>query len=79
MNELLDLAATWDRLSGQRLAEANRFGPTKAGEIRATEAGVLRDCAADLRKAVAAATVWNCPACGQRDLAYAHECTADAR
>lgn len=55
LNELLELTATWDRMSGQRLTEANRLGPGKAGEIRATEAGILKDCAAALRKVIAAA------------------------
>jgi hypothetical protein len=55
MRELLDLAARWDRLAGQRLAEANRLGPGTAGQVRATEAGMLRDCADELRQAIVAA------------------------
>jgi hypothetical protein len=54
LNELLELIGTWERASGQRLTEANRLGPCKAGEIRATEAAILKDCAADLRKVIAA-------------------------
>lgn len=54
LNELLELIATWDRMSGQRLTEANRLGPCKAGEVRATEAGILKDCADDLRKVIGA-------------------------
>lgn len=69
MSELLDLAATWDRASARRLASANRLGNCRAGEVAAAEAGILRDCAAQLRATVISALTPepDDTACGQAD------------
>jgi hypothetical protein len=46
------LAQSWADRGTAAHADANRLGPGRAGQVRAAEAGILRDCAEGLRAAL---------------------------